>query len=156
MTLFFFLPFFTKYSSNLFFIHFLLLVPRNISHFFLSPFIFPLSSILFFTSSFVYVSPHVVLFFLNNKKKQKKNTDENNIISFCYTLYKRLDNSLENMTIILLKKSKTRRLIIKGTGPSVFLLFSAKRLEKKLGHFLGQKDWKKVGSLFSANRMKKK
>ena len=31
-------------------------------------------------------------------------------------------------------------LLIKGTGPSVFLLFSAKRLEKKLGHFLVQKD----------------
>ena len=32
---------------------------------------------------------------------------------------------------------------IKGTGPSVFLLFSAKKLKKKLGHFLVQKDWKK-------------
>ena len=58
---------------------------------------------------------------------------------------------------------------IKGTGPSVFFLFSAKRLKKKFGHFLVQKDWKKswvifwckkiekkVRSLFSAKRLKKK
>ena len=54
------------------------------------------------------------------------------------------------------KKDKQSPTLIKGTGPSVFLLFSAKRLKKKLGHFLVQKDGKKSWVIFSEKRLKKK
>ena len=39
--------------------------------------------------------------------------------------------------------NQVKYLKLKGLVRAFFLLFSAKRLEKKLGHFLGQKDWKK-------------
>jgi hypothetical protein len=50
----------------------------------------------------------------------------------------------------------TSQKYIKGTGPSVFLLFTAKRLKRKLGHFFVQKDGKKSGVIFSAKRLRKK
>ena len=56
---------------------------------------------------------------------------------------------MKKTSVIKIKIANTNN--IKGTGPSVFLLFSAKRLKRKLGHFLLKKDGKKVG-LFSVQK----